>query len=177
MNPPTASHMGGIWERQIRTIRSVLTAILDQSAQRLDSTSLRTFMYKVMAILKSKPLTAEHLNLDPSGPEPLTPNHILTMKSAAILPPPGQFVKEDLYLQKRCHRVQYLANEFWTRLRKEYLLNLQLRQKWHKNRMNMKIHDIVLLQDIGCIALTLQLVRTETDTETPIKCFVLSVLL
>ena len=72
MNPPTASHMGGIWERQIRTIRSVLTAILDQSAQRLDSTSLRTFMYKVMAILKSKPLTAEHLNLDPSGPEPLT---------------------------------------------------------------------------------------------------------
>lgn len=146
MNPPAASHMGGVWERQIRTIRSVLTAILDKSAQRLDSTSLRTFLYEVMAIVNSRPLTTEHLN-DPSGPEPLTPNHILTMKSTIIQPPPGQFTREDLYLRKRWRRVQYLANEFWTRWKKEYLLNLQPRQKWHKNRRNAKINDIVLLQD------------------------------
>lgn len=146
MNPPAASHMGGVWERQIRTIRSVLSAILDQSAQRLDSTSLRTFLYEVMAIVNSRPLTTEYLN-DPSGPEPLTPNHILTMKSTIILPPPGQFTREDLYLRKRWRRVQYLANEFWTRWKKEYLLNLQSRQKWYKNRRNLKVNDIVLLQD------------------------------
>lgn len=146
MNPPAASHMGGIWERQIRTIRSVLTAVLDRSAQRLDSTSLRTFLYEVMAIINSRPLTAEHLN-DPSGPEPLTPNHILTMKSTIILPPPGQFIRDDLYLKKRWRRVQYLANEFWTRWKGEYLLNLQSRQKWHKSRRNSKVNDIVLLQD------------------------------
>lgn len=146
MNPPAASHMGGVWERQIRTIRSVLTAILDQSAQRLDSSSLRTFLYEVMAIINSRPLTVEHLN-DPSSPEPLTPNHILTMKSTIILPPPGQFIKEDLYLQKRWRRVQYLANEFWIRWKKEYLLSLQPRQKWQKNRRNLKVNDIVLLKD------------------------------
>lgn len=117
MNTPSASHMGGIWERQIRTIRSVLTSILDQSAQRLDSASLRTFLYEVMAIVNSRPLTTEHLN-DPSGPQPLTPNHILTMKSSIILPPPGEFVKEDLYLRKRWRKVQYLANVFWSRWRK-----------------------------------------------------------
>lgn len=98
MNPPAASHMGGVWERQIRTIRSVLSAILDQPAQRLDSSSLRTFLYEVMAIISSRPLTIEHLN-DPSSSEPLTLNHILKMKS--FLPQPGQFIKEDLYLQKR----------------------------------------------------------------------------
>ncbi|KAK0147265.1 hypothetical protein N1851_013317 [Merluccius polli] len=146
MNPPAASHMGGIWERQIRTVRSVLTAILDRSAQRLDSSSLRTFLYEVMAIINSRPLTVEHLN-DPSSPEPLTPNHILTMKSTIILPPPGKFVKEDLYLQKRWRRVQYLANEFWIRWKKEYLLNLQARHKWQKNKRNLKVNDIVLLQD------------------------------
>ncbi|KAI7803965.1 hypothetical protein IRJ41_014094 [Triplophysa rosa] len=146
MNPPAASHMGGVWERQIRTIRSVLSAILDQSAQRLDSTSLRTFLYEVMAIVNSRPLTTEHLN-DPSGPEPLTPNHILTMKSTVILPPPGQFTREDLYLRKRWRRVQYLANEFWTRWKKEYILNLQSRQKWYKNRRNLKVNDIVVLQN------------------------------
>ena len=76
MNFPSSSHMGGVWERQIRTIRSVLTAILDQSAKRLDSTSLRTFFYEVMAIINIRPLTTEHLN-DPTSLEHLTPNHIL----------------------------------------------------------------------------------------------------
>ena len=146
MNSPASSHMGGVWERQIRTVRSVLTSILDQSAARLDSSSLRTFLYEVMAIVNSRPLTVEHLN-DPLGPEPLTPNHILTMKSSIIAPPPGEFVRADLYLQKRWKRVQFLSNEFWSRWRKEYLLNLQQRSKWNKSRRNAKVNDIVLLQD------------------------------
>nr|XP_057941354.1 uncharacterized protein LOC131137424 [Doryrhamphus excisus]XP_057941355.1 uncharacterized protein LOC131137424 [Doryrhamphus excisus] len=146
MNPPASSHMGGVWERQIRTVRSVLTSILDQAGGRLDCSSLRTFLYEVMAIVNSRPLTTDHLN-DPLGPEPLTPNHILTMKSSFIAPPPGKFVREDLYLQKRWKRVQFLSNVFWTRWRKEYLLNLQQRRKWNKARRNAKVNDIVLLQD------------------------------
>lgn len=146
MNTPSASHMGGAWERQIRTIRSVLTSILDQSSRQLDSSSLRTYLYEVMAIINSRPLTA-HLLTDPAGPQPLTPNHILTMKSSIILPPPGDFVREDLYLRRRWRRVQYLAEEFWSRWRKEYLLNLQERQKWHKIHRNAKVNDIVIVKD------------------------------
>ncbi|XP_028327214.1 uncharacterized protein LOC114478373 [Gouania willdenowi] len=146
MNPPSASHMGGAWERQIRTIRSVLTSILDQSSRTLDSSSLRTYLCEVMAIVNSRPITPHLLN-DPIGPQPLTPNLLLTMKSSIILPPPGDFVKEDLYLRKRWRRVQYLANEFWHRWRKEYLLSLQQRQKWQKTRRNAKVNDIVIMQD------------------------------
>nr|XP_017207877.2 uncharacterized protein LOC103909204 [Danio rerio] len=146
MNIPSASHMGGVWERQIRTVRNVLTPVLDQCPGALDSTSLRTLLYEVMAIVNSRPLTVEHLN-DPLGPEPLTPNHILTMKSMIVEPPPGVFVKEDLYLRKRWRKVQYLVNNFWSRWRKEYLLNLQQRQKWNKNRRNVKVNDIVILKD------------------------------
>nr|XP_055051225.1 uncharacterized protein LOC129437096 [Misgurnus anguillicaudatus] len=146
MNFPSASHMGGVWERQIRTIRSVLTVILDQSAKRLDSASLRTFLYEVMAIINSRPLTIEHLN-DPTSLEPLTPNHILMMKSNIIFPPPGEFVSPDLYLRKRWRQVQFLANEFWTRWKKEYLLNLQQRQMWQKEKRNTKVNDIVILQE------------------------------
>ncbi|XP_026206573.1 uncharacterized protein LOC113156001 [Anabas testudineus] len=146
MNTPSASHMGGAWERQIRTVRNVLMSILDQSSRKLDSSSLRTYLYEVMAIINSRPLTAHLLN-DPAGPQPLTPNHLLTMKSSIVLPPPGEFVREDLYLRKRWRKVQYLANEFWSRWKKEYLLNQQQRQKWHKGRRNAKINDIVLVQD------------------------------
>lgn len=129
MIPPSASHMGGAWERQIRTLRRVLTAILDQTSRRLDSTSLRTYLYEVMAIINSRPLTAHLLN-DLAGPQPLTPNHILTMKSSIIFPTPGEFVREDLYLHKRWRKVQHLANEIWSRWKWEYLLNLQSSQKW-----------------------------------------------
>lgn len=135
MNPPSASHMGGAWERQIRTIRSLLTSILDQSSRTLDSSSLRTYLYEVMAIVNSRPITIHLLN-DPTEPQPLTPNLLLTMKSSIILPPPGDFVREDLYLRKRWCKVQYLANEFWQRWRKEYLLSLQQWQKWHKTSRN-----------------------------------------
>ena len=146
MNVPHASHMGGVWERQIRTIRSVLNAILHQSGGRLDSASLRTFFYEAMAIVNGRPLTVDNLG-DPCGPEPLTPNHLLTMKSKVILPPPGDFVKEDVYARKRWRRVQYLANEFWARWRKEYLANLQPRQRWNIQRRNMRVDDIVLIKD------------------------------
>ncbi|XP_053272740.1 uncharacterized protein LOC128430658 [Pleuronectes platessa] len=146
MNTTASSHMGGVWERQIRTIRSVLTSILEQSAKQLDCSSLRTFLYEVMAIVNSRPLTTDNLN-DSSSPEPLTPNHILTMKSTIISPPPGKFVKEDIYIRKRWRRVQLLANNFWSRWKKEYLLNLQHRQKWVKDCRNAKVDDIVLLKD------------------------------
>lgn len=146
MNPPASCHMDGVWERQIRAVRSVLASILDQSARRLGSSSLRTFIYEAIAIVNGRPLTLEIIN-DPTGPEPLTLNHILTMKSTIIAPPPGEFVREDIYLQKRWKKVQFLANEFWTRWRKECLLNLQQRNKWNKSKQNAKPNNIVLLQD------------------------------
>ena len=145
-NSPHSSHMGGIWERHIRTIRSILTVMLNQHGNRLDTSTLRTFLYEVMAIINSRPITAQDLN-DPCGPEPLTPNHFLTMKSKVILPPPGNFVKEDVYARKRWRKAQYLLNEFWSRWRKEYLLTQQSRVKWNEKKRNISIGDIVVLRD------------------------------
>ena len=86
-------------------------------------------MCETEAIVNSRPLTATNLT-SPNGSEPLTPNHLLTMKSRVLMPPPGEFLKEDIYLVKRWRRVQYLVNQFWLRWRKEFLCSLQQRQKW-----------------------------------------------
>ncbi|XP_069133231.1 uncharacterized protein [Argopecten irradians] len=146
MNVPSASHMGGVWERQIRSVRNVLASLMLQSGSQLDGETLRTFMCEAAAILNSRPLSATNLN-DPHSAEPLTPNHLLTMKSKVILPPPGQFQKTDLYSRRRWRRVQYLANEFWNRWRKEFLQNLQVRNKWISPKRNMRIGDVVLIMD------------------------------
>ena len=123
-NTPKASHMGGVWERQIRTVRNVLNAILHKNGYQLNEESLRTFMCEAESIVNSRPLTVDNLS-SPDCPEPLTPNHLLTMKSKIVLPPPGVFQTADMYLRKHWKRVQHLSNEFWTRWRKEFLHALQ----------------------------------------------------
>lgn len=146
MNTPHSSHAGGAWERQIRTVRSVLSTVLACSVGRLDDASLRTFLYEAMCIVNNRPLTVDNIN-DPKSLEPLTPNHLITMKSSVPLPPPGKFVKEDLYAKKRWRRVQYLTEQFWHRWRKEYLANIALRQRWHTPRRNVEVGDIVILKE------------------------------
>lgn len=61
MNLPSASHMGGIWECQICTVRSVLSAILEKNAAQLDDESLRTYLCECEAIINSCPLTVTNL--------------------------------------------------------------------------------------------------------------------
>ncbi|CAB4023470.1 uncharacterized protein LOC113666921, partial [Paramuricea clavata] len=143
MNVPHASHMGGSWERQIRSVRNVLSALLDAHGEQLDDESLRTFMVEAEAIINSRPLS---LNFA-SDLEPLTPNHLLTMKSNIILPPPGEFQRADVYSKKRWRRVQYLINEFWSGWKKEFLQSLQTRQKWVRPQKNLKKGDIVVVND------------------------------
>ena len=61
-NVPTASHMGGVWERQIRTVRGVLSSILRSHTRLLDNESFCTLMAEVEAIVNSRPLTLEDVN-------------------------------------------------------------------------------------------------------------------
>ncbi|XP_034382324.1 uncharacterized protein LOC117726257 [Cyclopterus lumpus] len=146
MNAPYSSHVGGVWERQIRTVRGILRSTLALSSGRLNDASLRSFLYEAMAIVNSRPLTVNNLS-DPHSLEPLTPNHLLTLKSVKALPPPGEFVREDVYGKKRWRHVQYLAEQFWSRWRKEYLANIALRQRWHTPRRNLQVGDIVMMKE------------------------------
>lgn len=143
MNVPSASHMEGVWESQIR---SDLSSLMEHCGSHLNYEMLRTFMCEAAAIVNSRPLTVANIH-DPNSLEPLTPNHLLTMKSKIILPPPGQFKREDLYSRKRWRRVEYLTNEFWIRWRKKFLNTLQTRGKWTSSKRDMTVGDVVLIKD------------------------------
>ena len=144
-NPPAASHMGGIWERQIRSVRSILSAVLREHGRALDEESFSTLLTEVECIINSRPLTVP--SSDPDDLDPLTPNHLLTMKSKMVMPPPGNFQKADVYLRKRWKRVQYLSNIFWSRWKKEYVHSLQQRIKWNRPKRNLEKGDLVLVVD------------------------------
>ena len=143
-NPPLASHMGGVWEQQIRSARAILGSLLKTHGECLENESSLTVMTEVEGNLNSRPLTVEVLN-DPTSLQPLSPANILIMKSKVVSPPPGEFSKPDIYSRKCWRRIQHIANEFWSRWKKEYLQSLQERQKWEGKRRNFKIGDIVVV--------------------------------
>ena len=90
MNVPHASYMGGAWERQIRSVRNVLAALLSRHGSQLDDESLSTFMVEAESIVNCRPLAVGDVS-SPECLDPLTPNQLLTMKSSVVLPPPGSF--------------------------------------------------------------------------------------
>ncbi len=141
-NPPGASHHGGMWERLIKSTKQVLLSVLKQ--QELTEEGIHTLLCEVEAILNSRPLTT--VSNDHRDLEPLTPNHILLLKSQPITPP-GLFDKTDVYVKRRWRQVQYLADIFWKRWVHEYLPIMQERQKWNKRRRNFAVGDVVLVVD------------------------------
>lgn len=57
------------------------------------------------------------------------------------------FDKQDLYARRRWKQSQYISDLFWKRWTKEYLPNLQERQKWNELKRNLKTGDVVLIAD------------------------------
>ena len=141
-NPPTASNIG-VWERQIRSARSVLIALLKIYGTSLNDESLWKFLAKVEAIINTKPITSESLS-DVHSPAPLCPMQLLTMKSRVVMPLPEEFLKEEIYCRKQWRHTQHLANEFWSRW-KEVYATLQVHHKWNKIVRDFKFGVIVLL--------------------------------
>ena len=144
-NPPYASHMGGVWERMIRTVRSIFNSLLADVSGRLNCDALMTFMCEAEAIVNSRPLATANLNDYDS--EILTPNHLLTMKTKPTMGPPGVFDQADVYCRRRWRVVQHLSNQFWIQWKRQYLSSILTRPKWRKIERNFAVGDIVLVKD------------------------------
>lgn len=126
---PSASNVGGAWERMIRSVRQILKAILKE--QQVSDEVLSTVMAEAVNILNSRPLTR---NSDsPLDEQPLTNNHLLHLRPCPGLPP-GMFDKDDLSYRRAWRQAQYLANLFWRRWTSEYLPTLLERKKWNAPR-------------------------------------------
>ena len=124
----------------------------------------RPFMCEVESIINSRPLTVISSYVKDLYPLSTTTtaslfsitilyrcyrslNQILIMKTSIVLPPPGKFRRNDVYMRRRWRRVQYLCKLFWSRWKREYLPTLQERAKWNKVKRNLKVDDVVLVRD------------------------------
>ena len=112
-NPPMSSYMGGVWERQIRSARTILSSLIRTHSMSLDEESLSTLFAEVEAIVNSRPMVVETIN-HVNSEVAISPSHFLTMRSNVFMPPPSVFGKPDLYCRKRWRRIQHISNDFWS---------------------------------------------------------------
>ena len=167
-NLPSASNMGGVWERQIRSARTILTSLLKTHGTTLNNESLPTLLIEVEAIGHSCPLTKNLLS-DVNSMMPLSPINLLTLKSRVVMPPPGVFTAPDIYCCKHWTGVQHISNEFSSRWRKEVPGTCQCWQKWNTI---CKEGDIVLLKEAAAKRnrwLMAKIVATNTDENGFVK--------
>lgn len=94
--------MSEVYGRDKSVLCGTSWPLLQDPGQQLDNESFRTLMKEVQAIVNLRPLTTA----SSEDLEVLTPNHLLTMTSKVLMPPPGVFLKADLYCRKRWRRVQ-----------------------------------------------------------------------
>ena len=134
--------MGGAWERLVRSVKEVMTAIMTDRVP--TDPQLYTFLTEVERIINSRPLT--HVSDDCKDLEALTPNHLLLGVHRN-----WEYVNDtnerDITSRKRWRQVQALADIFWYRWKREYLPELTKRTCWKDKTTNFKVDELVLLKD------------------------------
>lgn len=141
-NPPAAPHFGGVWEREIRSVKTALYTTV--GAQSLPEEVLRTVLVEVEGILNSKPLG--YVSSDVNDPDPVTPNCLLMGRPDGSLPQ-VVYPKEELLSRRRWKHSQVLADHFWSRFIRLYLPGLQSRQKWQSSSADVKEGSVAMIVD------------------------------
>jgi transposase InsO family protein len=140
-NPPSAPHFGGIWEREVRSIKNALQVAVGNQAVTEDV--LSTILVEVEGILNSKPLG--YASTDVADIDPITPNLLLMGRRDASLPQVA-YAPGDMG-RRRWRHCQNMADQFWLQFTRNYLPTLQTRQKWHKASGNLEVDSVVLIVD------------------------------
>ncbi|XP_008486361.1 uncharacterized protein LOC103523064 [Diaphorina citri] len=153
-NPPAAPHFGGIWEANVRAVKTHLYRTI--GAQILTYEELNTVFVGIECILNSRPLC--QLSSEPGDPLVLTPAHFLMQSPTNHLPVVDQDV--SVRLGDRYKFIQQLLSDFWKRWSNEYLSSLQERSKWLKDSSSkLEVGMLVLVKSENTPVLSWPLAR------------------
>ncbi|XP_063911968.1 uncharacterized protein LOC135128820 [Zophobas morio] len=155
--PPRSPNFGGIWESNVKSVKIHLKKVIGSAL--LTFEEMYTFLTRVEACLNSRPFTP--LSNDPNDLSALTPGHFLIGES--LTAPPEKNL-EDVKLNRldRWQLLEKMRQEFWIRFQREYITQLQRRNKWKTSpATSLKPGCLVLLVDEQTPPLTWPLGRVQ----------------
>ena len=140
--PPRAPHFGGLWEAAVKVAKTHLYKTLHNA--RLTFEELSTALVEIEAVMNSRPITC--LSSNPNDFSVLTPGELLLGKKLKDIPEPVDVAREVSYLE-RWKRITAVKQHFWQRWHKEYLFELQRRNRWQYPTRNLQVGDLVTIHD------------------------------
>ncbi|KAL0839938.1 hypothetical protein ABMA28_016553 [Loxostege sticticalis] len=144
MIPPRSPHFGGIWEGNIKSLKTHLHRVI--GSQLLTYEELLTVLVQIECIMNSRPLTV--VSSDPS-PEIITPAHFLMSTPLQYLP--AVDLKDvRINLVQRKQLLDSMVQSYWKKWRLEYLHTLQVRQKWTSPDRRIEVGTVVLVGQDDC---------------------------
>ncbi|XP_055844833.1 uncharacterized protein LOC129911149 [Episyrphus balteatus] len=140
--PPGSPHMGGSWERLVRSVKTTLYQVMPD--RNPSDELLRSMLIEVENIVNSRPLT--YIPIDSENEEALTPNHFLLGSSSGSKP--LAIFDDDIRVLKNNWLIsQQFAEHFWKRWVREYLPTITRRAKWFEPVKQIEVGDIVVITD------------------------------
>ena len=142
INPAAAPHFRDSRERMVKACKQAIYHVLN--GQRLTDELLATILCLTEQLLNSRPLTPN--SNDSSDMEALTPHPFLLGPPSIAIPylPHAQKYQNH---RKMFPGAQTHMNNIWARWLKEYLPVHNIRQKWYKERPQLKRSDLVWIID------------------------------
>ncbi|XP_055613924.1 uncharacterized protein LOC129760308 [Uranotaenia lowii] len=138
-NPPATPHMGGVWERLVRSVKDALVALDD--GKRLTDEILITAIIEAEDMINARPLTS--VSTEVNEAEAISPNHFLRSSPANEVDSVPPRPHEATALRNAYQRTQQLAHNMWERWVKEYAPCLNQRSKWYSESTPLQKGDLV----------------------------------
>lgn len=140
---PGAPFKGGLWEAAVKSFKHHYRRVLGKRILTHEQTY--TLVVQIEGVLNARPLFSP--SDDPADWSPITPAHLAIGRSTAQRPFVEQI--EDIAENRLTTwgLQQKLSQCFWRSWRQDYIAGLQKRNKWYEIRTNLKVNDMVLLQD------------------------------
>ncbi|XP_062704111.1 uncharacterized protein LOC134286507 [Aedes albopictus] len=138
----TTSHMGGAWERLVRSVKVAIESIANVP-RKPDDEVLETILLEAEALINSRPLT--YIPLESADQEAITPNHFLLGSSNGGKFLPLETVDSPMALRNSWRLAQSITQVLWARWVKEYLPVITRRSKWFKETRDIAVGDLVLV--------------------------------
>ena len=140
-SPADGPWQNGATEALVKTVKQAL--FLTMSSHRLTFSELLTVFYETANLVNERPIGKHPTEQDDFAY--LSPNHLL-LGRASNRAPSGPF-KEPINYRQRFEFVQSIINDFWKRWIRDFFPSLIVEQKWHVEKRNVRVGDVVIVQD------------------------------
>ena len=144
-SPADGPWQNGATEALVKTVKQAL--FLSMCFHRLTFSELLTVFYETANLTNERPIGKHPTELDEFAY--LSPNHLILGRASNRVPA-GPF-KEPTNNRQRFEFIQSIVDDFWKRWIRDFFPSLLIEPKWHVEKRNVQVGDVVIIQDSNVV--------------------------